>query len=349
MRLTRRHFFLLLRILCGVALLWWAWDQAHQPGMEALSEIDLNWRWMPVGVVLGGVALLLWAVRYQLFLRLCGLGLPFTETLRITLFADFFNLYFLGPLGADGLRLLMLSQRFPEKKARVLASIILDHASGLLGGIVLYVIFTRPQSEWIISHGRLLPESSLLIADLALGGMAFATVAALVVLVEPSCWRLAIKAGLGWSLKPLEVFLFLARQRGSVLLAQGVSVLILLCIYLTYWTGGMMAQQQPEVGKILAVMPLVDLVCGLPVTISGLGVRESVFVGLLGPDMPQGNQGALATSLLGFALTGVWGLIGGVWLAFYRRKEAAPKGESLGTPPSRAASDAEVPISRDVA
>ena len=340
MRVTPRHFFLLLRILCGVLLLWWAWRQAYAPGAGAFTTVTLDWRWMPAGVVLGGVAMIFWAVRYHLLLRLCGLEISLGETLRLTLFADFFNLYFLGPLGADGLRLLMLSQRFPERKARVLASIILDHASGLLAGSVMYALFTRPQSEWILSHGRLPPETSLLIADLALGGMAFATVAALVVLVEPQCWRLAVKVGLGWSLKPLEPFLFLARQRGSVLLAQGVSVVILLCVYLTYWTGGMMAGQQPDMTRILAVMPLVDVVCGLPITISGLGVRESVFVGLLGPDLPQGNQGALATSLLGFALTGVWGLIGGVWLAFYRRKEAAP--------PTRTASDG-VPTSSDAA
>lgn len=340
MRDLSRHLLLLLRILCGVLLLWWAWGQAHLPGAESFSTVTLAWQWLPVGVLLGGLAMLFWALRYQLILRLCGLPLPLGETLRLTLFADFFNLYFLGPLGADGLRMLLLCQRFPERKARVLASIILDHACGLLGGIVLYVLFTRSQSAWMLSHGKLLPDSSLLIADLTLGGMAFATVAALVVLVEPACWKLAVKVGLGWSLKPLEAFLFLTRQRGSVLLAQIYSVIILLCTYLTYWIAGLAVRQQPALSKILAVMPLVDMVCGLPITISGLGVRESVFVSLLGPDLPQGNQGALMTSLLGFSLTGLWGLIGGVWLAFYRRKEGAPQ--------SRAASEG-VPASQDVA
>jgi hypothetical protein len=89
----------------------------------------------------------------------------------------------------------------------------------------------------------------------------------------------------------------------------------------------MATNQSPSFTEILAVMPIADLVCGLPITVSGLGVRETVFVGLLGPHLTQGNQGALVTSLLGFALTGVWGLVGGAWLGLHRWRSGAVAAE----------------------
>lgn len=317
--MNRRQVFLLLRILCGGALLWWAWRQVGLPAGQVLSNLTLDWRWLPLGVLLGGLAVLGWALRWHLFQRMCGLSTPFTETLRLTLFADFFNLYFLGPLGADGIRVLFLLRQFPEKKVRILASIILDHASGLMGGALLYALFTRPQSAWVLEHGSLVPGAALVVADVLLGGVALATAAAAVVICEPVVWRfITHRLKLGFTLRPLEPFRFLQGQRLGLTLAHVISAPLLLATYLTYWTAGMAAHQSPSVTHVLAVMPLVDVVCGMPITVSGLGLRESVFIGLLGPDLPQGNQGALITSLLGFALTGVWGLFGGIWLFLHR-------------------------------
>jgi hypothetical protein len=249
---------------------------------------------------------------------LCGVRQPVGETLRLTLFADFFNFYFLGPLGADGLRLVMLLRRFPDMKMRIVASIILDHASGLLGGAALYAIFTRPQAGWLMGPGHPVPPGALVLADVALGFVSVATIGAGVVVCETRFWNYVKRSVIGFTLRPLEPFRFLEGQRKGLIVGQLVSLPILMCTYATYWTAGMAAHQEPAFHEVMAVMPLVDVVCGLPITVSGLGVRESVFVGLLGPHMPQGNQGALVTSLLGFILTGIWGLVGGVWLGLHR-------------------------------
>jgi hypothetical protein len=89
--MNRRRLLLLLRIACGVLLLWWAWRQVDVPMREVLSTIQLDWAWLLPGIVLGGIAVAGWAMRWHLFLRMCGLEQPLGETLRVTLFADFFN------------------------------------------------------------------------------------------------------------------------------------------------------------------------------------------------------------------------------------------------------------------
>ena len=317
--MNRRRIFLLLRILCGVLLLWWAWRQVNAPLMQVLSSTSLDWSWLTPGILLGGLAVMAWAMRWHLFLRICGLQQPVGDTLRLTLFADFFNFYFLGPLGADGIRMFMLLRRFPDKKMRILASIILDHTSGFLGGALLYFAFTRPNSDWLMTHAQIVPYAALISADVLLGGISIATIAGAWVLCEPSFWNFATnRLRLGWSLKPLAPFRFLQGQRMGLIVGHLASVPILICLYATYWTAGMAAHQSPSFMEVLAVMPVVDMVCGLPITVSGLGVRESVFIGLLAPHLPQGNQGALVMSLLGFMLTGVWGLVGGIWLGLHR-------------------------------
>ena len=70
---------------------------------------------------------------------------------------------------------------------------------------------------------------------------------------------------------------------------------------------------------MLGLMPAVDFAASLPVSVSGLGVRE----GLLVEWLPIGSVQALALSLLGFAAIGLWGLIGGLWLLFDRRCHGA--------------------------
>jgi len=70
------------------------------------------------------------------------------------------------------------------------------------------------------------------------------------------------------------------------------------------------------------LLPVVWLATMLPVSISGLGVREGAFVylfGLIGMD----NQTAIAISAIWLALTYVLSIIGGVllWSQSYEKSE----------------------------
>jgi hypothetical protein len=60
----------------------------------------------------------------------------------------------------------------------------------------------------------------------------------------------------------------------------------------------------------------------LPISVSGLGIRENVVIELLGRQEGIGASKALAISLLGFAGLGLWGAVGGIWLMLWRRGEA---------------------------
>lgn len=319
--MTRRHLILLLRLLVGVGLLVWGIRRVDWSPASALDWSSFDAPLLLAAVVSGGLSVLGWALRWHLFLRMAGVRPAFGETLRLTLFADFFNLWFLGPLGADGIRLLLLSRRFTDKKAAIGVSILLDHISGLFGSAILYFFFTRPQSEWLVADGAFVPKAVLLTTDWALG--VFGIITFMGIGFVNHVWlhqAVARWPGCGWITGVMRHFDFIRHHRLLLLGTQVVSLVTLLFNYMAYWAAGAAAGLHVPAPQLLAIMPMVDVITSLPITISGIGVRENLFIELLGRHFAFGSEGALTLSLLGFIAVGLWGLIGGLWLALHRRR-----------------------------
>jgi uncharacterized membrane protein YbhN (UPF0104 family) len=72
---------------------------------------------------------------------------------------------------------------------------------------------------------------------------------------------------------------------------------------------------------LLLIVPAIICISALPITPSGIGVRENLYVWLLGATaIGIEAKAALSLSLLAFAGSLLWSLIGGaVYLAFRSR------------------------------
>lgn len=67
----------------------------------------------------------------------------------------------------------------------------------------------------------------------------------------------------------------------------------------------------------LSLMPVIDVITMLPVTLSGLGLREAVFQALLVPLCAVTPATAVSVSLTGFFVGATWSLPGAgicLWL-----------------------------------
>ncbi len=308
-----RPLFHLLRLLCAVGLLWWVMRRLRMEEIAAFEWSAVDLRWLLLAFVLGGLSLLGWAGRWWWFLRVYGVQARFGELLRLTMFADFFNLYFLGPLGADGIRLLYLSRTFPLRRGAIVGSLLLDHVGGLFGGMALY---------WAFSRSGSLPAGIVAVADKALPLVALMTILGLGVIMEPALQRMISRLpGLrrlsAW-MSPVYAGTF---RHPWLFSGFAVSVLSTACAFAAFWAAARSVGAPVSLPQMLGLMPAVDLVASLPVSISGLGVRENLIVEWLGSRPDCGPVRALAASLLGFAAIGVWGLIGGVWMLVWRRRE----------------------------
>lgn len=303
-----RHLFHLLRLLCAVGLLWWAAEKLHLQEMTAFRWDSLHLGWLALALCFGALSVLGWAGRWWWFLRVYDLRPRFSELLRLTFFADFFNLYFLGPLGADGVRLVGLSRRFPDKRGAIMGSLLLDHVGGLFGGVLLYYGFGRD---------GVLPAGVVAAADRALPFFLILTVLGLGVIMEPPIQRLMARIHGLRRISALMSPVYAGTFRHPWLFPGfAVSALGTACAYAAFWSAGMAVGADLTLKQMLGIMPAVDFAASLPVSVSGLGIRE----GLLIEWLPIGSVQALALSLLGFAAIGLWGMIGGLWLLFDRRR-----------------------------
>ncbi|MBV6501020.1 MAG: hypothetical protein CJBNEKGG_03515 [Prosthecobacter sp.] len=313
-----RRLFHLLRLACAALLLGWV---LHRLRWEEVVKFDwrkVDIRWLGVSLLLGGLSLLGWAGRWWWFLRVYDLRVPFRELLRLTLFADFFNLYFLGPLGADGVRLLHLSRRLPGQRGAVIGSLVLDHVGGLFGGIALYALFSR---------SGVLPPGWVSIIDPVLVPAFVFTVLGLGVIMEPPIQRLfarlpGLRRVVGW-MSPLFAGTF---RHPWLFSGFALSCLSTACAFGAFWASALAVALPVDLPLMLGLMPAVDFVASLPVSVSGLGVREGLLLKLLEARPGCDPVDVLAASLLGFAAIGLWGLAGGLWLVLGhgRGGEATP-------------------------
>jgi hypothetical protein len=99
-------------------------------------------------------------------------------------------------------------------------------------------------------------------------------------------------------------FLFEAMGARPGLVAQGifVSAAGLASHFTTYFCSAMAFRLPVTFGQIFTVMPVVDTLILLPVTLFGVGLRESLFNELLGGLFGVSEGAASLTSLGGFTL-----------------------------------------------
>ena len=150
----KRRLLGLFKVVCALLLLGWAFNQVGADSWRTLLDNRLQPGWVIAGIGFGFLSVVGWAARWHLLLRGLGIVVPFKETWRLTMIADFFNLYFLGPIGADGIRYAALHGQSKEKRAELAASLMLDHMMGLQALVAAMVIFTFPQWAWIQGHSE---------------------------------------------------------------------------------------------------------------------------------------------------------------------------------------------------
>jgi hypothetical protein len=87
--------------------------------------------------------------------------------------------------------------------------------------------------------------------------------------------------------------------------------------FTTFYCAARAFTDQIGVVDIFSVMPIVAVITAIPISVSGIGVRESLFVSLLAP---FGVTAAVATliSITGFLINTMGSLAGGLVFLFYR-------------------------------
>lgn len=276
-----------------------------------------------VSLVFMGSTILLGMLRWRRVLQVQGIDLPLGRALEISLVAHFFNSFLLGSTGGDLMKAYYAARETHHLKTEAVVTVFVDRLIGLISMLLFATIMMAPNLALLAAHRRLAALALLILLMLAGGGL----------LAGLSFW-----GGLsrGWPrardwLRRLPRSDILERSReacrrfgaapGCLLQALGLSMILNAFCVLQVWSlaRGLGLAISPV--ALFVIVPVVICISALPITPSGLGVRENLYVWMLAvPEISVGSTQALSLSLLAYAGSLVWSLVGGVVYVTFKQR-----------------------------
>ncbi|MCI0746652.1 MAG: flippase-like domain-containing protein [Verrucomicrobia subdivision 3 bacterium] len=313
------------------------WSQAWTHGPHELwAQVSLIQTGpLLLSLLLMAMTIVLGVVRWRMVLRVHGFDLPWTRAAEISLVAHFFNSFLLGSTGGDLMKAYYAARETHHKKTEAVMTVFADRLIGLWAMLLFAGLMMVPNLSLLTAHHRLRVVALVVLAMLAAcSALAF----------------LAFRGGVskGWSgardwlrrlpqgerinrsLESCREFgrrpFFLTRTMAVSMALNAFCVLqiLVLCRGLNI--------KVPILAMFL-IVPIIICISAIPITPSGLGVRENLFVFLLaGPVMQVPPTLALALSLLAYAGSLFWSIVGGIVYVTFREKHHLTEKELEQTP-----------------
>jgi glycosyltransferase 2 family protein len=262
-----------------------------------------------------GMTIFLGMLRWRMVLRVHGLDLSLVRTAEISLVAHFFNSFLLGSTGGDLLKAYYAARETHHKKTEAVITVLVDRVVGLLAMLVFASLMMLPNFELLSNHRRLAALAWVIVLMLAATGC----------LVALSFWggvRNTWPRAREWLRRlpkgellehALEACREFGRVRGFLTRMLGLSMALnVFCVLqIMVLAKGLGMVVDPL--ALFVIVPMIVCISALPITPSGLGVRENLYVLMLAaPAIGADPTRALSLSLLAYAGSLVWSLVGGV-------------------------------------
>ena len=305
-----------LQIGVTIGLLWWVFHDSDKRAqmLEALRKADWSWLWMGVGVFF--VCSLLATVRWKILLHVQGIEMRWVRTWQLFMIGMFFNLFMLGSTGGDVVKIFLTMREARNNKAAALLSVFMDRIIGMMALILISLGFLYLRYD-VLSHS---PASSALIYTLL--WLLVAAVAVSVGMFVVSMFGLVHYLPKWTPLRGQIVEISIAchiyaKSWRQTIWAFLVSFPLFAMFFSTFYCAAKAFTDQLGLIDVFSVLPIVAVITAIPISVSGIGLRESLFVSLLAP-FGVGTAVATLISIIGFLINMVGSLIGGLVFLFYR-------------------------------
>jgi uncharacterized membrane protein YbhN (UPF0104 family) len=309
MDLSRRRI-VLVRTACVLATAVALFLVLHRVDPREMLAVLRTMRpgWFVAAIALYGFLFVPAAWRWHLALRLAGNAVSFAITLRVALIGHFFYTILFGAVGGDTARSALYARQQKLPMTEILAASSLDRlmgCAGLIGFVSLaFGIAAAHHAADQIHAAGTLPSRGWLVA------LGVIIVAVMAVLSRSSAES------------PVKRFLRAFSQSGRLLIRSprrlGMGIL---CGFAVQGAlSGVLALNLEAVShqplpwlRLLWTFPLISVASSVPITVAGMGTRDSAALALLGLYGVAGPD-AVAASLLTAASGLFWTAVGGLLL-----------------------------------
>jgi len=296
------------------------WEHGPPALWKTLRSIDAGM--FALSILLMGATIVLGIIRWRMVLRVQGLELPLGRAAEISLVAHFFNSFLLGTAGGDVMKAYYAARETHHKKTEAVLTVLVDRVIGLWSMLLFatammglnHGLFRGPGIRTVAGAVLAMTAAATLFVFLAFrGGVSRAWSGAR---------RFLRKLPKGpWLEHTLDACRSFGRDAGFVTRTVAVSMVLNVACVLQF-----MAVAQglhlviPPIAMFL-VVPMIVAISALPIAPSGLGVRENLFVHMLAlPGIAVMATPALSLSLLAFAGSLFWSIVGGAVYMMFKHK-----------------------------
>ncbi|MBI2946917.1 MAG: flippase-like domain-containing protein [Verrucomicrobia bacterium] len=290
-----------------------AWSYGPGKLWSTLSLVGLPG--LILSLVCMGMTILLGVMRWRLVLHLQGLNLSFGRAAEISWVAHFFNSFLLGSTGGDLLKAYYAARETHHKKAEAVTTVFIDRLVGLFAMLLFACLMIGANLSLVRGNAPL----RVLAGFIGLMMLGCATAVGLSLWGGVSRWWPRARHWLRQRPKG-ELFergLDAAHLLGKnpfllvrvFLLSMALNVFCVLQVMALAWGLGLTIPAR----ALFVIVPAIVCISAMPISPSGLGVRENLYVLALGvPEIKVDATAALALSLLAYAGSLLWSILGGI-------------------------------------
>lgn len=283
---------------------------------ESFAVAGRNWPWLALATLAFGVCLMAVVVRWKWILAAGGLDLSWGKAWALMFIGHFFNAFLFGATGGDVVKAYYAARETGHQRTEAVATVFIDRVTGLLALLILASITMGIRFRFFMAHAW------TRYALLFIGSVTVAVILAFVVLLQarrllPLANRFALFRRMSDSTAG-QVFaraynIFHLCLTHPALLAKTVAISFSNHVLLVLVLCAIGRAMFLDVALLdyLSLGLTVNVIAAIPVTPGGLGVRESaavVYFGLVGVSATR----ALPVSLLVYAISIFWSLVGGI-------------------------------------
>ena len=356
----------LIRVgICGVLMAWifqaifWSEgkraleNSGNQPEWNELSRkerLKVSWEHGPpnlwrnlkeirpsafaLSILVMGATVFLSVIRWRQILEVHGLHLSLGRASEISIVAHFFNT-FLPSTGGDLIKAYFAARETHHKKVEAVGTVFVDRIIGLFA-LLLFACAMMPMNLQLLKSDATFRNTSLFVLAMSAAGFV--------------ATFLAFRGGMSMGFSKAREWIrklpkgdMIEKLRDSLLVfGKHKSVLIqtvLLSLFIHFvaivhvQTVAWGMDSKVTFSQLLTIVPIISCFIVLPISPSGLGVREGLFVYMFYSSMIGDSPSkALSISLLCYAGLVFWSIVGGVVYTMFKSRhhldEIAHEGEA---------------------